>query len=209
MSILVESLYLPPIEYMAQLLSHDNIMVEQYSHYQKNSCRNRAYIGTSHGVLLLSIPLMKGKNGHQAMRDVRISYNWDWQKLHWQSLHTAYRSSPYFEFYEADFYPFYQHRYDFLLDFNLSFLDMLLGLLKLQKTITRTDGYMADYSTAIPSMVDWRHWAKPFIPPATDEDPTPAYHQVFADRVGFLPQLSIVDLLFNVGNGARGYLIGL
>ncbi len=203
-AVLLESLYLPPINYMAQLLRYDTVWIEQHSHYQKASCRNRAYIGTSHGILGLSVPLAKGKNGHQAMRDVRISYNWDWQKLHWQSLHTAYRSSPYFEFYEADFYPHYQRRFDFLLDFNTALLDTMLNLLKHQARFVSTERYVADYNSLQPLLNDQRrqHTKSPNLCVMA----MPPYRQVFADRVGFLPQLSVADLLFNLGNGAKTYL---
>lgn len=205
--ILTESLYLPPITHVAQLLRYDEIQIEQYSHYQKASYRNRAHIGTSHGALLLSIPLAKGKNGHQAMRDVRISYNWDWQKLHWQSLYTAYRSSPYFEYYEADFYPYYQRRYEFLLDFNRALLDVVLGLLRHRAIINTTDRYIDHYDTV--QLFDARPQSKAKdhrpIDIGTENEEMP-YRQVFADRIGFVPDLSIVDLLFNMGNKTAAYL---
>jgi hypothetical protein len=210
MPILLEALYLPPISYFSLIAPHNDLLIEQYGHYQKASCRNRAYIATAHGTLLLSIPLEKGKHGHQAMRDVRISYNWNWQKLHWESLQTAYRSSPYFEFYEADLYPYYHKKFNFLLDYNLELLQTIFSLMKWKKHIGKTDSYQANSHIDPQQIIDARQFA--YCPPYTtaqNNQTMPAaipYQQVFKDRIGFLPNLSIIDLLFNKGNYAMEYL---
>lgn len=134
------------------------------------------------------------------MKDVRISYDWDWQRLHWMSLQTAYRSSAYFEFYEDDFLPLYRQRYEWLFDYHVVQLELLLRLLKIERQFEFTDSYREDYT---PGM-DFRQSIHPKrMPPAGSGRP---YYQVFEDKCGFLPNLSIVDLLFNHGAQSRGYL---
>ena len=201
---LAEANYLPPISYMILGTKYTCWQIEQYANYQKSGCRNRCYIATSQGTLLLSIPLEKGKHQRQLMRDVRISYAYDWQKLHWQSLCTAYRSSPFFEFLEEDFYPFYHKKTTpFLLDFNLSLTRVLLDLLKIKPDISLSSQYLPpDLAHNGTENLDIRHLN--LSPQKLDQQAypiplLPSYRQVFGEKTGFLPNLSIVDPLFNIG----------
>lgn len=211
--ILIESFYLPPITHIAKLLPYNTLQIEQHSHYQKASYRNRAYVSTSHGALMLSIPLKKGKNGHQPMREVRISYDYNWQKLHWYSLQTAYRSSPYFEYYESVFYPYYHRAYDYLVDFNTALLQEILTLLKQKKIISTSNSYISNYAPLLPDAIDIRQINDPKPNQTADINTAlllpeqQPYYQVFADKIGFIPNLSIIDLLFNTGNNAQNIML--
>src|SRR5690606_2639334 len=117
--LILPACYLPPVSYFRTIQIHPtNFLVEKCEHYPKQTYRNRASIYSANGKLDLIIPIQKGKHGHTKMQDVKISYEWDWQRLHWMSLQTAYRRSAYFEYYEDDFAPFYHQRKEWLLDYN-------------------------------------------------------------------------------------------
>ena len=193
--------YLPPVSYFSVLnASSASIQLEQYEHYPKQTYRNRASIYSANGKLDLIIPIQHGSKNRTAIKDVRISYEADWQRLHWASLQTAYRSSAYFEYYEDDFAPFYEQRFEWLFDFNEAQLQLLLRLLKIQKEIGHTVSYRADYLKA----TDFRESIHPKKrAPVTLEG---QYYQVFSDKHGFLADLSIVDLLFNQGPKSKGCL---
>ncbi|MGV3762457.1 WbqC family protein [Parapedobacter sp.] len=192
--------YLPPVSYFHVLNgSSASIQLEQYEHYPKQTYRNRASIYSANGKLNLIIPVKHGNKNHMAMKDVRINYEADWQRLHWASLQTAYRSSAYFEYYEDDFAPFYQQRFEWLFDFNEAQLVLLLRLLKIENEVGRTMGYHDEY----PRGMDFRQVIHPKKNPAGNIKP---YYQVFAPKHGFIADLSIVDLLFNHGPQSRGYL---
>lgn len=201
--LILPALYLPPISYFSAIAhAAGNILLEKHEHYPKQSYRTRASIYSANGKLDLIIPVHKGKNGHTKMKDVRINYDADWQRLHWMSLQTAYRRSAYFEYYEDDFALFYQQRYDLLFDYNAAQLALLLRLLKIDSQIGSTASYREDYSPHI----DFRtsiHPKKSHLHPA----PRP-YYQVFETKHGFLGNLSIVDLLFNQGPQSKSHLAG-
>lgn len=185
--------YLPPIPYF-QLLAQlgNSFEIEQHEHFPKQTFRSRCTIYGANGALNLVVPVKKGKIVHTKMKDVRISYEEDWQRLHWMSLQSAYRSSAYFEFYEDDFAPFYEKKYEYLLDFNVAQLDFLTKILKMPTSHVKTEKYVESYGD-----LDFReniHPKKPF--PVHRH---PEYYQVFEDKHGFLPNLSIVDLIFNKG----------
>src|SRR5690606_40700192 len=113
--------YLPPIEFFKQLIDNKGktIIIEKHEHFPKQTYRNRATVYGPNGKLNLTVPVLKGSKMHTAVKDVKISYDADWQRLHWLTLQSSYRSSAYFEFYEDDFAPFYERKYDYLFDYNL------------------------------------------------------------------------------------------
>src|SRR5690606_26446770 len=123
--------YLPPIEYFNKLTqTQGSILIERCEHFPKQTYRNRCSIQSPNGKLDLIIPVIKGSKNHTVVKDVKISYDFDWQRLHWMSLQTSYRSSAYFEFYEDEIAPFYQRRWEYLFDYNLELFQLLLKLLK-------------------------------------------------------------------------------
>jgi len=198
MPILLETQYLPPIQYFTKLTSGEPVYIEQWEHYQKGTYRNRCHIAAANGLTRLTIPLIKGKNEQQAIREVRIAYFEPWQRQHWQSIRSAYGNSPFFEFYADALQPFYEKPFPFLFDFNLELLQTLLKLLRMDVKLQLTDAYV---EVVPPDWTDLRNAIHP-KPHLQKPDPhfTPKpYHQVFEDRYAFLPNLSMLDGLFCLG----------
>lgn len=204
-TVLLEMQYLSPIRYYAKLLQYPKMLIEKYEHFEKSTYRNRCYLAGPNGILRLTIPLAKGKNQHTVIKDVRISYDVDWQKIHWLSLCSIYRTSPYFEFYEEKFAPFYEKRFKFLFDFNEQLMRLMLNLLQIEPLITFTKEYKKKYGENI---LDYRSAIHPNQKRtlADSSFQPPKYTQVFEDKAGFQPDMSIVDLLFCEGPHSIGYL---
>lgn len=198
--IIVELQYLPPVNYMALLCGGADFVIEQHEHYTKGSYRNRCLIAGANGPMRLSIPLMKGKNQQQPIRDVRITYYEPWQAQHWQSIRSAYGSAPFFIHYANVLQPFYEKRFEFLFDYNWQLLQTIAKLLRLPVDWQMTKDYQAVYADG--ETLDKRN----AIHPAATLPPAPPYPQVFTERHGFLPQLSVIDLLFCQGPASAGYL---
>ena len=141
MKLLLELHYLPSIVYCAKLAAFSHILIEQHENYQKGSYRNRCHIAVANGLLRLSIPLQKGKNEQQNIRDVKIAYDENWQMQHWRSIQSAYSNSPFFEHYAFYFESFYQRSYTYLFDFNWALLEQALSILGLDKALELTTEY--------------------------------------------------------------------
>jgi len=192
--------YLPPIAYFTLLQQHKpNVLIEKEEHFPKQTYRNRANIYSPDGSLALTVPVIKGAKNHTKIKDVLISYDFKWQRLHWLSLQACYRRSAYFEYYEDDFAPFYEKQYPYLFDYNRELLELLLRLLKIKLPLQFTESYEAEY----PNLVDLRYTMSAKSPAEMEQKP---YFQVFEERLGFLKNQSIVDLLFNQGPQAVNYL---
>ncbi len=192
--------YLPPIEFFSKAIEHkDNILIEDAEHFQKQTYRNRAAILSPNGQLDLIIPVIKGSKNHTHVRDVRISNDFRWQRLHWMSLQTCYRSSAFFEYYEDDFAVFYERKWEFLFDYNEQLLNTVFRLLNVSFAYHYTTAFEKSYD----GYQDYRNSIHPKHAPTT---PANAYFQVFESKTGFLPNLSIVDLLFNQGPQSKSYL---
>jgi WbqC-like protein family len=193
--------YLPPVGYFSLLQKlGEDFLIEKHEHLAKQTYRNRASIYSPNGKLDITVPVVKGAKTHTKMKDVRISYDFKWQRLHWLSLESCYRSSAYFEFYEDELSRFYTNKFEFLFDYNLELLEWLNKKLKLNKSFEVTGEYFDD----IKPELDFRS----AMNPKKQEDivNNKSYYQVFEDKHQFLPNLSIVDLLFNQGPQARLYL---
>ena len=198
--LLLPAFYLPPISYFHTIQQNEQpLVMERYEHYPKQTYRTRTKIATANGVLDLIVPILHGRKDHVRMKDIRINYDFNWQRLHWLSIQTAYRSSAYFEYYEDDFVRFYEQRYDYLFDFNIEQLQLLLKSLKIQRSLTFTETY-----TPRVERLDYRETIHP-KKASILKSPKP-YYQVFEDKHGFLPDLSVVDLLFNQGPQSKSYL---
>ena len=192
--------YLPPIEYFSELLDNkDNIIIENAEHFQKQTYRNRASIHSPNGKLDLVIPVLKGSKNHTKVKDVKISYDFNWQRLHLMSLQTSYRSSAYFEFYEDDFAIFYEKKWDYLFDYNEELLNLLIKFLKLNVQYKYTNKFENEY-------LELNDFRNSIHPKRNGRNNVNTYFQVFEERNGFLPNLSIVDLLFNQGPQSTKYL---
>lgn len=193
--------YLPPVSYFSALQAHDfEFVIESHEHFPKQTYRNRTRISSPNGSLDLYIPVVKGAKVHTVVKDVKISYDAKWQRLHWLSMQNSYRNSAYFEYYEDELAPFYHQRFDYLFDYNLELFEWVLKKLKKTTPITFTEEYVKDTSP----QEDFRDKLN-FKNPAV-VFPAKPYFQVFEDRNGFLSNLSIVDLLFSQGPQAKSFL---
>lgn len=200
MDIYLSTAYLAPIDYYAKFVMGTRIFIEQYDHYMKQTYRNRCTIVGANGPIPLSIPVEHASGAKIATKDIRIAQHGNWQHMHWNTIVSAYNSTPFFEYYQDDFYPFFHKRYDFLFDFNEQLRTTILDLLGISETtILYTDTYKTtftdnelDMRDAIHPKKDWR-----------ESDPyfhSEEYYQVFDQKFGFIPNMSIIDLLFNMGN---------
>jgi hypothetical protein len=192
--------YLPPVEYFVKINRYKPaILIEREEHFPKQTYRNRANIYSPDGELTLTVPVIKGSKNHTTVKDVKISYDFNWQRLHWQSLEACYRRSAYFEYYEDELMPFYEKKFDYLFEYNEHLLQFILKAIKLKVELAFTETYEAEYS----SLEDLRASINPKKVLEFIQKP---YYQVFEERNGFLNNLSIVDLLFNQGPHTLNYL---
>lgn len=206
-TILLEIQYAAPIQYYTKFLQYDTLQIEQKENYSKGSFRNRAYIATANGILCLSVPLVKGKHQQTDIRAVHIDYSQDWRQVHWRSIKTAYGSAPFFEYYAESILQFYEKKYERLFDLCIDFQKMMLNFLRLSPNIEFTELFTQESTVGV---LDFRNKiSTKYYQQAEKFDaaffPNP-YPQLFEDRYGFLPNLSILDLLFCTGPEAFSYL---
>ena len=140
--------YLAPVSYWMEVVKNPCVIIDQYEHFEKQSYRNRCIIYGANGSQALIIPIEHGKGEHQQMREVKISINEDWQRLHLRSLQSAYRCSPFFEFYEDAFTPFYEKKWVYLMEYNIGLMELVAKLLKIDLQISLTDSYKKEYDSA-------------------------------------------------------------
>jgi hypothetical protein len=212
MKAILATTYFGPLQWYQKLNRFDGVLMEQHEHFLKQTYRNRCVIATTQGVQALTVPVEAPVGEGVALskteiKDVRISNHGKWRTEHWNALQSAYGESPFFEFYEDDIRPFFEDRWEFLLDFNMAITEKMCELLDIHPHIELTSSYQnslpigegwggADFRTVIHP----KH-------PQEDSDFSPKpYYQVYKERFGFLPNLSILDLLFNMGNEAVLYL---
>lgn len=190
---LLSSAYLAPIEYYRLLNSQSKIVIEQFDHYIKQTYRNRCRIASANGVQTLSIPIVKPDDPKCLTRDIRIADHGNWRHLHWIAIVSAYNSTPFFEYYADDFRPFYEKKYEFLSDFNEELRIKICGLLDISPSVSLSDSFRKEL---FENEFDYRDAIHPKKPSLAEFKP---YYQVFETRYGFQPNLSIIDLLFNMG----------
>jgi hypothetical protein len=192
--------YLGPVAYYAKLLLHPTIFIECFDHYQKQTYRNRCRIYSANGPLSLVIPVLTGSAHKILVKDTRIDNGRSWKRLHLKGIESAYRSAPFYEFYIDSLLPFYSRDYEFLPDFNLDLQAVLLQLLNMHPSVNLTDRYLHDTGGSSADYRESIHPKKSFS--ADSYFKAMPYRQVFMERFGFIPNLSIIDLLFNMGPDA-------
>ncbi|MDR2913219.1 MAG: WbqC family protein [Tannerella sp.] len=185
--------YLAPVQYYSKLIAFDKIYIETEENYPKQTYRNRCHIASANGMQVLTVPVEKPAALKTPTRDIRISDHGNWRHLHWNALVSAYNMSPFFEYYADDFRPFYEKRYNYLIEYNEALQAMICGLLDICPETLHTRKYEPSVEN------DFRHVINPRHPLPDETFTSRPYYQVFRDKYGFLPNLSIVDLLFNMG----------
>ncbi len=200
MNILIHPTYFPSISHFAAIVQADKITFEMEDNFQKQTNRNRTYIYSPNGIQLLNIPVKHSKTAHQKTKDVQIENDFDWQKQHFKSLEAAYRSSPFFEYFEDDLLPIFEKKHNFLMDLNLEVFDLITRCLRLKIDYSPTTEYLHEINSN--DVTDFRFLANG----KKDDSKFESYTQVFDDKFGFINNLSILDLVFNEGKFALDYL---
>lgn len=190
--------YLAPIEYYSKLFHYEKVFIEAQDNYVKQTYRNRCDIGAANGVLSLSFPIEKSEGQKRLSRDVRISDHGNWRHQHWYAISTTYNNSPYFEFFEDEFAPFYEKRFEFLFDFNEQLRIMICEMLQLSPNIHFTESYTPGEEIETGDFRELIHPKKNYLELDSEYIDVP-YYQLFEQKYGFKPNLSIIDLLFNMG----------
>lgn len=197
-TIYLSSAYLAPVEYYTKLFEYDKVYVEQYDNYVKQTFRNRCVIAGADGPLALTIPTEKNEGLKCLMKDVRISDHGNWRHMHWNALVSGYRNSPFFEYYADDFRVFYEKKYPFLWDFNQGLCELVCQLIDIHPCMEGTMEYRTEFATGEDDFREIIHPKKDYRKADMSFCPKP-YYQVFKEKHGFIPNLSIADLLFNMG----------
>lgn len=200
MNILLPLFYLPPVEWFSKLINCDQqVILEAHENFPKQTFRNRANIYGANGKLSLIIPVRH--TAKRLFKETEISYSENWQSLHYKSVKTAYQSSPYFEFYEDRLIKIFERKEKFLFDFNLHALQIIMDIMKVEKSFTFTETFQKEVV-----MADLRDH---FSTKKNAEYTYPEYYQVFSDKMGFLTNLSIIDLICNKGPESLTYIHNL
>jgi hypothetical protein len=204
MKLIAEFQYFPSVILFKKLNNFSDIVFEQYEYYKKMSFRNRCRIAGAEGTIDLSIPLEKGRDQRSLIRDVRVAGSGKWQSEHWKTLLSCYSRSPWFEFYRDDLERHYRQPVTFLMDWNLACFEWSIRAIGLEVEIAFTDSWLKNYPET-----DGEDWRGRLLPGKMEAAPEQVvYRQVFEERIGFIPGLSILDLLFCEGKNARSMLAG-
>lgn len=214
--VLLSSTYFGPVQWYQKLFRYDRVRVEACDSFMKQTYRNRCVIVTTAGTQVLTVPVERGAEtvapggdsaaGKTLMRDVRISDHGNWRHLHWNALASAYGESPFFEFYADDIRPFFERRWTFLYDFNMEICAKMCELAGIEPDISATSEYLPAGDEALAGTDDLRDVIRPKHPQEDSSFVPRRYYQVYERKHGFLPNLSILDLLFNMGNESVLYL---
>ena len=207
---LLSSAYFGPVQWYQKLHRYDRCLIEQHDNFVKQTYRNRCIIPTTNGIQALSIPVSCPQGSQLSktpMRDVRISDHGNWRHIHWNALCSAYGESPFFDYYQDDLRPFFERKWTFLFDFNMEITIKMVELLDIRPKINLTTAFLSDASMAENAtennlVDDFRDVIRPKHPGLDSDFMARPYYQVYQQKHGFQPNMSILDLLFNEGNEA-------
>lgn len=198
MNILLHPSYFPSISHFVAMAQAETITFEMDDNFQKQTNRNRMYIYSPNGIQMLNIPVKHStQNSHQKTKDIKLETAFDWQKQHFKSLEAAYRSSPFFEYFEDDIMPIFEKKHTFLMDLNLETIEIVSRCLGLKLSYNKTEEYFREVDFS-----DFRN----LVNGKKDTYQFEAYPQVFEEKHNYINNLSILDLLFNEGRYALDYL---
>ncbi|MDD5151474.1 MAG: WbqC family protein [Flavobacterium sp.] len=200
MNLLLHPTYFPSISHYVAMAQSEEIEFEIEDNFQKQTNRNRTYIYSPNGIQLLNIPVKHSGESHQKTKDIKIETDFDWQKQHFKSLEAAYRSSPFFEYFEDAIRPIFEKKHTFLLDLNFETMAIVSKCLRMKFEYKTTSEYFHEVDSNL--ILDYRHLANGKKDPSEFE----SYTQVFGDKYGFINNLSVLDLIFNEGKFALDYL---
>jgi hypothetical protein len=198
MSSLLLPTYFPSISNFSAIAKADAVVFEVEDNFQKQTNRNRTYIYSPNGIQMLNIPIKHSKEKHQKTKEVKLETAFDWQKQHFKSLEAAYRTSPFFEYFEDALLPIFSKKHTFLLDLNFETIEIVSKCLNMKLECEKTTEYFHEVSDSF----DYRYLANG----KKDESNFEPYTQVFGEKHGFINNLSVLDLLFNEGRFALDYL---
>lgn len=197
--VLISIAYLPPVEYFSLISGADEVFIEANENYIKQSYRSRCYILSSHGPQMLPVPVIEGSRHKIPVRQARIDYSKKWQQVHLRGMASSYRCSPYFDFYYETIEKIISARHELLWELNMKLLEAILKMMKIRIRIRFT----ADYEPAVNEPYDYRYRLDPAKTALAIHK---EYMQVFKNPSGFVPNLSIVDLIFNQGPDSVDFL---
>lgn len=200
---LISTAYLPTVRYMSVLAKYGAATIEQYETFPKQTFRNRTTIATGNGLMMLNVPVSRPSGNHTTTAEMVVSYHEPWNIRHWRAIASAYNAAPFFLYYKDELEEILMQRYEHLLQLNEALLNYLLKRLKITCQLEYTQSFIKEAA----SYIDLRESLT-----VKKDDPSityPPYSQVFESRHGFLPNLSVIDLLFNLGPEAKSYLLSI
>lgn len=206
MILLTEPQYFPPVTFFKKAVQFSHIEFDVYETYQKMSFRNRCIVAGSNGPIILSVPLEEGRNQRKSLKEVRIANRSCWQEQHWRTITSCYNRSPWFDFYRDELASLYGKPFEFLLDWNMACWNWVIPKLGVDLSTRYTESFKASYN-----IMEYEDWRNRLIPKSINSDfPDPVkYRQVFEEKLGFFPHLSILDLLFCEGKNAATRVLSL
>ncbi len=204
MNIILSTAYFPNIRYVSKLLCSDTVYLEIHEHFPKQTYRNRCNILSANGTMPIVVPVLNGRSGKIKTKDIKISYIEKWQHQHFHAIKSAYSSSPFYDFYIDDIHSLFERKYNFLLDLNNKILSFIKKVLNINTQIEETKAFINI------NHQDFEDYRFSISPKNKNTDPNfiqEEYIQVFSDRFDFMPNLSILDLIFNLGTESKSYLL--
>ena len=195
--ILLSTAYFGSIQYFTKFLLPGTIEIEYHENFIKQTYRNRCTIAGANGPLNLTVPVIRGSFHKTSIKELKIDYTKRWQDVHWRAIESGYRSAPFFDYYEEEIIPFFAKKPKFLIDFNNELTNVILDILSIEAQIINTKTY--NRIDKIDNVLDYRETIRPKRNIHDKDFQAYPYHQVFEDKLGFIPNLSILDLIFNTG----------